>query len=260
MSEVQKPTGHRFPLATISNSEGISASSAANNLKSGPYCGWYMDDPEMSEIDRRLSVFDEEPDLNDWVEVFSGAMMMVIGIYYIIYPGEIISEEVMKWFAAIVISVGMVWAAHGLKDMAVKEVRRSIVMLDASGKQDSVDYGLIRDVLLHPKQYRSFLLEAYEKAYEDGVLSDEEVSELKTIQSALGMTDEEAAAIATRGAINAALKDGSVTEDEMTLILEAANNAGLSDEDCEKIKKALEDEKLDSDEKKMLDEILGKLD
>ncbi len=219
-----------------------------------------MDDHAVDEIERRLSVFDEEPDLNDWVEVFSGAMMMVIGIYYIIYPGEIISEEVMKWFAAIVISVGMVWAAHGLKDMAVKEVRRSIVMLDASGKQDSVDYGLIRDVLLHPQQYRSFLLEAYEKAYEDGVLSEDEVSELKTIQSALGMSDEEAAAIATRAAINAALKDGSVSENELDLIIEAAGKAGLSEEDCDKIKQALEDEKLDSDEKKMLDDVLGKLD
>ncbi len=219
-----------------------------------------MDDPEIDEIERRLSVFDEEPDLNDWVEVFSGAMMMVIGIYYIIYPGEIISEEVMKWFAAIVISVGMVWAAHGLKDMAVKEVRRSIVMLDASGKQDSVDYGLIRDVLLHPQQYRSFLLEAYEKAYEDGVLSEDEMSELKTIQSALGMSDEEAAAIATRAAINAALKDGTVDENELALIVEAAGKAGLSDEDCDKIKRALDDEKLDSDEKKMLDDVLGKLD
>jgi len=219
-----------------------------------------MDDPAVDEIERRLSVFDEEPDLNDWVEVFSGAMMMVIGIYYIIYPGEIISEEVMKWFAAIVISVGMVWAAHGLKDMAVKEVRRSIVMLDASGKQDSVDYGLIRDVLLHPQQYRSFLLEAYEKAYEDGVLSEDEVSELKTIQSALGMSDEEAAAIATRAAINAALKDGSVSANELDLIIEAAGKAGISDEDCDKIKQALEDEKLDSDEKKMLDDVLGKLD
>jgi len=219
-----------------------------------------MDDPAVDEIERRLSVFDEEPDLNDWVEVFSGAMMMVIGIYYIIYPGEIISEEVMKWFAAIVISVGMVWAAHGLKDMAVKEVRRSIVMLDASGKQDSVDYGLIRDVLLHPQQYRSFLLEAYEKAYEDGVLSEDEVSELKTIQSALGMSDEEAAAIATRAAINAALKDGSVSENELDLIIEAAGKAGISDEDCDNIKQALEDEKLDSDEKKMLDDVLGKLD
>ena len=219
-----------------------------------------MDDTAMDEIERRLSVFEDEPDLNDWVEVFSGAMMMVIGIYYIIYPGEIISEEVMKWFAAIVISVGMVWAAHGLKDMAVKEVRRSIVMLDASDKQDSVDYGLIRDVLLHPKQYRSFLLEAYEKAYEDGVLSDEEMKELKTIQSALGMSDEEAAAIATRAAINAALKDGSVSVDELDLILDAANKAGLSEENCDKIKDALADEKLDEGEKEMLDDILGKLD
>ena len=108
--------------------------------------------------------------------------------------------------------------------------------------------------------YRSFLLEAYEKAYEDGVLSDDEMEELKTIQSALGMSDEEAAAIATRAAINAALKDGSVSSEELELIVDAASKAGLSEEDINNIKKALEDEKLDKDEKKMLDDVLGKLD
>lgn len=233
---------------------------AANNLKSGLCRGGGMGDNAVNEIERRLEVFEDEPDLNDWVEVFSGAMIMSIGVYFLIYPGDIISTEVMQWFAAIVSSVGLVWAAHGLKDMAVKEVRRSIVMLDASSKQESVDYGLIRDVLLHPKQYRSFLLEAYEKAYEDGVLSDEEMEELKTIQSALGMSDEEAAAIATRAAINAALKDGSVSSEELDLITDAASRAGLSEDDIDKIKKALEDEKLDKDEKKMLDDVLGKLD
>ena len=232
---------------------------AANNLKSGLCRGGGMGDNADNEIERRLAVFEDEPDLNDWVEVFSGAMIMAIGVYFLIYPGDIISTEVMQWFAAIVSSVGLVWAAHGLKDMAVKEVRRSIVMLDASSKQESVDYGLIRDVLLHPKQYRSFLLEAYEKAYEDGVLSDEEMEELKTIQSALGMSDEEAAAIATRAAINAALKDGSVSSEELELIVDAASKAGLSEEDINNIKKALEDEKLDKDEKKMLDDVLGKL-
>lgn len=233
---------------------------AANNLKSGLCRGGGMGDNADNEIERRLAVFEDEPDLNDWVEVFSGAMIMSIGVYFLIYPGDIISTEVMQWFAAIVSSVGLVWAAHGLKDMAVKEVRRSIVMLDASSKQESVDYGLIRDVLLHPKQYRSFLLEAYEKAYEDGVLSDDEMEELKTIQSALGMSDEEAAAIATRAAINAALKDGSVSSEELDLIVDAASKAGLSEDDINNIKKALEDEKLDKDEKKMLDDVLGKLD
>lgn len=233
---------------------------AANNLKSGLSRGGDMGDNAVDEIERRLAVFEDEPDLNDWVEVFSGAMIMAIGVYFLVYPGDIISNEVMQWFAAIVSSVGLVWAAHGLKDMAVKEVRRSIVMLDASSKQETVDYGLIRDVLLHPKQYRSFLLEAYEKAYEDGVLSDEEMEELKTIQDALGMSDEEAAAIATRAAINAALKDGSVSSEELVLIADAATKAGLSEDDISKIKKALEDEKLDKDEKKMLDDVLGKLD
>ena len=56
-------------------------------------------------VEERLSVFEEEPDLNDWVEIFSGAAMAVIGIYYLVYPAAFLSEEIMRWFAAIVIAV-----------------------------------------------------------------------------------------------------------------------------------------------------------
>ena len=44
--------------------------------------------------------------------------------------GNLINPEVMRWFVAAVICAGAAWAGHGLKDMAVKEVRRSIVMLE----------------------------------------------------------------------------------------------------------------------------------
>ena len=32
-------------------------------------------------VDERLSVFDDEADLNDWFEVIAGSLMAVIGIF-----------------------------------------------------------------------------------------------------------------------------------------------------------------------------------
>ena len=85
-----------------------------------------------SIIEDRLSVFDDEPDLNDWVEVMCGAAMAVIGIFHLVQPGELVDPDIMRWFAAAVVAAGAVWAGHGLKDMAVKEVRRSIAILELS--------------------------------------------------------------------------------------------------------------------------------
>lgn len=217
-----------------------------------------MDSDTREIIEARLSVFDEEPDLNDWVEVFSGALMAMIGIYFLLNPGTN-STEFMQWFSSAVFAIGAVWAGHGLKDMAVKEMRRSVAVLEATGRQDSVDYGLIRDVLMHPGQYKKFLLEAYERAFEDGVISDQELEELTAIQTALGMSDEEAALVATRAAINSALKDGKVSAVEMALISDAASRANLKKKDMETITKALEDGKLDDAEKDMLNDLLGKV-
>ena len=101
-------------------------------------------------VDERLSVFDDEPDLNDWFEVICGSMMAVIGIFQLISPGNLVDPDVMRWFAAAVAVSGLMWAAHGLKDMAIKEVRKSIVILEMGSKQGSIDYGLIRDVILNP--------------------------------------------------------------------------------------------------------------
>lgn len=219
-----------------------------------------MDEDTRDLVESRLAVFDEEPDINDWVEVFSGALMAMIGIYFLLNPEGTIRTEVMQWFASAVIAVGAVWAGHGLKDMAVKEVRRSYAVMEATGRADSIDYGLIRDVLMHPGQYRSFLLEAYEKAYDDGVITDEELVELKSLQEILGISDEEAAAVATRAAINSAIRDGDVNADELVLITDAAEAAGLSEKDIQDITKALEDHKLDDEETAMLNDILGSLD
>ena len=61
-----------------------------------------------SIIEDRLSVFDDEPDLNDWVEVMCGAAMAVIGIFHLVQPGELVDPDIMRWFAAAVVAAGAV--------------------------------------------------------------------------------------------------------------------------------------------------------
>ena len=208
-----------------------------------------------SMVDERLSVFDDEPDLNDWFEVICGSLMAVIGIFQLISPGNLVDPDVMRWFAAAVSVSGLVWAAHGLKDMAIKEVRKSIVILEMGSKQGSVDYGLIRDVILNPDAYTDFLVKEYENAYADGVITDKELEELKAIQSALGISDEEAAKMAVRSAVKSALADGKVSEEEREMIENAAKglskakkgkltdalNSGEITDEVEKILQSLED-------------------
>ena len=183
-------------------------------------------------------MFEEEPDLNDWFEVICGSLMAVIGIFQLISPGNLVDPDVMRWFAAAVVVSGIVWAAHGLKDMAIKEVRKSIVLLEMSSNQGSVDFGLIRDVILNPEKYTQFLLKEYENAYSDGVITDEELQELKTIQDALGISDEEASSMAVRSAVKSALVDGKVTDEERQMILDAAK--GLSKKAIKELTSALD--------------------
>ena len=201
-------------------------------------------------VDERLSVFDDEPDLNDWFEVICGSLMAVIGIFQLISPGNLVDPDVMRWFAAAVSVSGLVWAAHGLKDMAIKEVRKSIVILEMGSKQGSVDYGLIRDVILNPEAYTDFLVKDYENAYADGVITDKELEELKAIQSALGISDEDAAKMAVRSAIKSALADGKVTDEEREMIESAAK--GLSKAKKTKLSEALDSGEISDEVEKIL--------
>ncbi len=201
-------------------------------------------------VDERLSVFDDEPDLNDWFEVIAGSLMSVIGIFQLISPGNLVDPDVMRWFAAAVAVSGLIWAAHGLKDMAIKEVRKSIVILEMGSKQGSIDYGLIRDVILNPEAYTEFLVKEYENAFSDGVITDKEFEELKAIQDALGISDEDAAKMAVASAIKSALADGKVTDDEKRMIENAAE--GLSKAKKNKLSKALESGKITEEVEKIL--------
>ncbi len=200
-------------------------------------------------------MFEEEPDLNDWFEVICGSLMAVIGIFQLISPGNLVDPDVMRWFAAAVVVSGIVWAAHGLKDMAIKEVRKSIVLLEMSSNQGSVDFGLIRDVIINPEKYTQFLLKEYENAYSDGVITDEELQELKTIQDALGISDEEASSMAVRSAVKSALADGKVTDEERQMILDAAK--GLSKKAIKELTSALDSGEITKTVEKTLKSLEG---
>ncbi len=204
-------------------------------------------------VDERLSVFDDEPDLNDWFEVIAGSLMAVIGIFQLISPGDLVDPDVMRWFAAAVSVSGIIWAGHGLKDMAIKEVRKSIVLLEMGAKQGSIDYGLIRDVILNPDAYTEFLVKEYENAFADGVITDKELEELKAIQTALGISDEDAAEMAVKSAIKSALADGKVTDDEKAMIVNAAE--GLSKAKKNKLTKALESGEITEEVEKILKDL-----
>ena len=212
---------------------------------------------ENTLLDERLSIFDDEPDLNDWFEVICGSIMAVIGIFQLITPGELVDKDVMRWFAAAVAVSGIVWAGHGLKDMAIKEVRKSIVLLEMEARQGTIDHGLIRDVILNPDAYTDFLVKEYEEAFSDGVITDEELAELKTIQAALGISDEEAATLAIAGAIKSALADGELSDDEKSMIEEAAGKAGLSKTKRNKLAKALDSGDFGDDVKKTLESLIS---
>ena len=215
----------------------------------------------MSEDAGDAGEFDDyadERDVNDWLEMFWGSLLLVIGLKQLIDPGTLLATPTMQWLGAGVVALGLAWIGHGLKDMAVKEIRQSLGGVAASTRR-TVDYGLIRDVLLHPDQYGKFLLEAYRVAYEDGVLTDEELGDLSTLTEMLDIPPRDAARIATRAAINCAVEDGVVTVAEMALIEGAMEGAGLTDDNKQLIRDALNDGVIDEDEKKTLDEILGKI-
>ena len=190
-----------------------------------------MSDDVESMVEERLSVFDDEPDLNDWVEVMCGAAMVVLGVFHLVEPGELVDANVMRWFSAAIVAAGAVWAGHGLKDMAVKEVRRSIALLDMSEGASGVDTGLIRDVLLNQEAYRDFLLHAYESAWEDGVITEEELKELKSFQEALGISDEDAATMNVQAAIKSAAADGEISDAAAKSIVAAAKAANMSEDE-----------------------------
>ena len=83
-----------------------------------------------------------------------------------------------------------------------------------------------------------------------GVITDKELEELKAIQTALGISDEDAAKLAVKSAINSALADGKVTDKERVMIENAA--VGLSKAKKDKLTKALESGEITKEVEKIL--------
>ena len=214
-------------------------------------------DSTQNELSSRLALFDDEPDINDWFEVAIGAAMITMGLHQLFNPGGMFETGVMQWLGAAVVAMGLILLGHGIKDMLLKEIRSSIVRLDMDGTSESIDYGLIRDVLLHPDKYQQLLYDAYEMAYADGILTDEEMSELSALARVLQVPERSAARMATRAAIESALEDDHVSEAELDLIVGAARPLGLDDAQLTRIVEALRDHDLDKEERGMLDEMLG---
>ena len=208
------------------------------------------------ELASRLSLFDDEPDINDWFEVALGAAMITMGLHQLFNPGGLFEVGVMQWLGAAVVALGFILLGHGIKDMLLKEVRSSIIRLDMDDGS-SIDYGLIRDVLLHPDKYQQLLYDAYEMAYADGILTEDERNELSALARVLQVPERSAARMATRAAIESALEDNHVSEAEMDLIVGAARPLGLSDKQLARIVEALQDHDLDSEERAMLDDMLA---
>lgn len=211
------------------------------------------------ELASRLSLFDDEPDINDWFEVALGAAMITMGLHQLFNPGGLFEVGVMQWLGAAVVALGLILLGHGIKDMLLKEIRSSIIRLDMDEGGNSIDYGLIRDVLLHPDKYQQLLYDAYEMAFADGILTQEEKDELSALARVLQVPERSAARMATRAAIESALEDNHVSEAEMDLIVGAARPLGLSDKQLARIVEALRDHDLDPEERAMLDEMLDSI-
>ena len=97
-----------------------------------------MSTPEAEAVDERLAIFEDEADINDWIEVMCGAAMVLLGLFHMFSPGDLVDPDTMRWFAATVTAAGLVWIGHGLKDMVVKDLRRSMVMMDLSGAESPI--------------------------------------------------------------------------------------------------------------------------
>ena len=73
---------------------------------------------------------------------------------------------------------------------------------------------------------------------------------MKTIQEALGISDEDAAKMAVRGAVKSALADGKVSDEERKMIDDAAS--GLSKAKRTKLSKALDSGEITAEVEKIL--------
>ena len=49
-----------------------------------------MSTPEAEAVDERLAIFEDEADINDWIEVMCGAAMVLLGLFHMFSPGDLV--------------------------------------------------------------------------------------------------------------------------------------------------------------------------
>lgn len=97
---------------------------------------------------------------------------------------------------------------------------------------------------------------AFEAAFTDGELSEEESEALKLMQQQLQLSDAQMERMAVIGAVNAAVRDGKVEPAEIELIEQFAAKAGMTPEQREQLTVAISDGVVSAKERAWMNEIL----
>ncbi len=104
---------------------------------------------------------------------------------------------------------------------------------------------------------KTLVLGKWEEARSENILTSNDIEDLIKVALKLGLESTEIGQYTTRVAIQHAIADGYVDEDEAKLIKKAAELAGLSPEQVEKIFEAVSDGKIDEEEEKILKNLLS---
>jgi len=104
---------------------------------------------------------------------------------------------------------------------------------------------------------KTLVLGKWEEARSDNILTSSDIEALIEVANELGLESTEIGQYATKVAIQHAIGDGYVDEDEAKLIKKAAELAGLSPEQVEKLFEAVSDGFIDDEEQKLLENLLS---
>jgi hypothetical protein len=103
------------------------------------------------------------------------------------------------------------------------------------------------------------LLEAYESALEDGLLSGDERDDLERMRVTLGLSKEDSEKFAALAAINIVLREGGSVEGEQIQYICAAVASELTEKESEKMQTALETGLFGESEMKILKQLQDRL-
>jgi len=104
---------------------------------------------------------------------------------------------------------------------------------------------------------KTLVLGKWEEARSENILTSSDIEDLISVAMELGLESTEIGQYATKVAIQNAIADGHVDDNEATLIKKAAELAGLSPEQVKKIFDAVSDGQIDEEEQILLQNLLG---